>query len=62
MQEGKAKERQMSERKLKEWMEGIRPLDRPAMEAARQRWNSIAKPLYSLGSLEDAVVQIAGIT
>ena len=43
-------------------MEGIRPLDRPAMEAARQRWNSIAKPLYSLGSLEDAVVQIAGIT
>ena len=52
----------MSERKLKEWMEGIRPLDRPAMEAARQRWNSIAKPLYSLGSLEDAVVQIAGIT
>lgn len=30
-------------------------------EEARQRWNSIAKPLHSLGRLEDLIVQIAGI-
>ncbi len=30
-------------------------------EQARRRWDSIAKPLYSLGRLEDLVVQIAGI-
>ena len=32
-----------------------------AAEQARQRWDSIAKPLHSLGRLEDLVVQIAGI-
>ena len=31
------------------------------MEAAEKHWNSIAKPLHSLGKLEDVVVQIAGI-
>lgn len=30
-------------------------------EEARRRWDSIAKPLHSLGRLEDLVVQIAGI-
>ena len=30
-------------------------------EQARKRWDSIAKPLHSLGRLEDLVVQIAGI-
>ena len=30
-------------------------------EQARRRWDSIAKPLHSLGRLEDLVVQIAGI-
>lgn len=52
----------MSEAMLKEMIDTVKPLDRPAMDAARKRWNSIAKPLYSLGSLEDAIVQIAGIT
>ena len=32
-----------------------------AAEQARRRWDSIAKPLHSLGKLEDLVVQIAGI-
>ena len=36
--------------------------DRAAMERAAARWNSLAKPLGSLGLLEDAVVRIAGIT
>ena len=30
-------------------------------EQARRRWDSIAKPLHSLGRLEDLVVQMAGI-
>lgn len=33
-----------------------------AQEQACRRWDSIAKPLHSLGRLEDLVVQIAGIT
>ena len=32
------------------------------MAAAQRRWDSIAKPLHSLGMLEDAIIQIAGIT
>lgn len=36
-------------------------LDDTAMHGARARWDSIAKPLHSLGRLEDAVVRIAGI-
>ena len=33
-----------------------------AGEAAREKWNSIAKPLGSLGLLEDAIVRIAALT
>lgn len=40
----------------------ILPLDGDAMEAAWNQWNSICKPIGSLGVLEDIVVQIAGIT
>lgn len=40
----------------------ILPLDKAAMEAATRRWNSIAKPVGSLGVLEDAVTKLAGIT
>lgn len=47
---------------LDEAVKAVKPLYQLAMEEARTRWNSIAKPLYSLGLLEDAVVRIAGIT
>lgn len=43
------------------WKEKIKPLDENAMEEARARWMTVGKPLFSLGSLEDAVIQIAGI-
>jgi nicotinate-nucleotide--dimethylbenzimidazole phosphoribosyltransferase len=33
-----------------------------AARAARARWDSLAKPLGSLGLLEDAIVQIAALT
>ncbi len=32
-----------------------------AMEQAKKRWDAIAKPLHSLGRLEDLIVQIAGV-
>ena len=47
---------------LEETLQKIHPLDEEAMEISRKRWDSIAKPLHSLGKMEDLVVQIAGIT
>lgn len=47
---------------LEETIDKIQPLNQKAMEAAQKRWDSIAKPLHSLGKLEDMVIQIAGIT
>lgn len=41
--------------------EMIVPADRVSMEMARRRWNTVAKPLFSLGKLEDAVIRIAGM-
>lgn len=40
----------------------ILPPDLRAAQRAQSRWNSIAKPLHSLGLLEEAVIKIAGIT
>ncbi len=48
--------------RLLELLDGICPADRAAMEDARTRWNSLAKPIGSLGFLEEAVVRAAGIT
>jgi len=39
----------------------IAPLDAAACSRARDKWNAVAKPIASLGALEDAVVQIAGL-
>ena len=41
---------------------GIGDLDTDAMELAQKKWNSIAKPLHSLGKLETHIIRIAGIT
>lgn len=46
---------------LEEIMNGIKPLDEKAMELCAQRWNTLGKPLYSLGRLEEMVIQMAGI-
>ena len=46
---------------LEEAVRGIRPLDQKAMDEAWKHWDGIAKPLRSLGKLEKAVVQLAGI-
>ncbi len=47
---------------LENWLGRVGPVDHKAMEAARDRWNSLAKPLHSLGRLETSVVQMAGIS
>ena len=47
---------------LEETLAMIKPLDENAMNIAKKRWNSIAKPLHSLGKMEELVIQIAGIT
>ena len=47
--------------KILELLSEIRPADRKAMEAARLRWNSVAKPIGSLGILEEDIIKIAGI-
>lgn len=47
--------------RLEETIKKIEPVDGEAKKLSRQRWDSIAKPLHSLGKLEDDIVEIAGI-
>ena len=47
---------------LEQAIAAIKPLDTQAQQRAQYRWDHIAKPLNSLGLLEKALVQIAGIT
>lgn len=46
---------------LEEGILSVKPLNQEAMKEARQHWDKIAKPLNSLGLLEEQLVQIAGI-
>lgn len=46
---------------LEKELDKIQQADRECMERAVKRWNAIAKPIHSLGRLEDAVVKLAGI-
>lgn len=39
----------------------VQPVDRESMRLAQERWMTVAKPLFSLGKLEDAVIRMAGI-
>lgn len=43
------------------YLKQICPPDQKAAAQAEKRWKKIAKPLFSLGKLEDAVIKIAGI-
>ncbi len=52
----------MNENGLFDLLSTIKDLDREAMEAARMREDSLAKPPGSLGRLEDIAVQLAGIS
>ena len=48
--------------KLNQIINSIQPLDKNAMAAARQRQDTLTKPLGSLGRLEELSIQLAGIT
>ena len=47
--------------KLDQTIAGIEPADKVTMERAVAKWNTIAKPLGSLGLLEEAVTRICGM-
>lgn len=46
---------------LQEAIKNIDELDKEAMDYTHARWNTLGKPLYSLGRLEELVTQFAGI-
>lgn len=46
---------------IKEIQKNILPVDEKSMQAAREHWMAIAKPLFSLGKLEETVIRIAGM-
>lgn len=48
---------------MDKWLQSlvIERLDGRAMELCKKRWDSIAKPLHSLGVMEDDLIRIAGI-
>lgn len=43
------------------YFQTILPLDRPSMERCQHRIDNLAKPIYSLGALEQIAVEYAGI-
>ena len=47
--------------KLEESLKLIKPIDKEARNVCEKRWDSIAKPLKSLGKIETNLMQIAGI-
>ncbi|MEG2097428.1 MAG: nicotinate-nucleotide--dimethylbenzimidazole phosphoribosyltransferase, partial [Pseudoflavonifractor sp.] len=47
---------------LEEAIGAIVPADRGAMALAKARWDAVAKPLGSLGLLEESIIRIAGMT
>ena len=47
---------------LAEVIRSISPADQTAAAAAKARWDAVAKPLGSLGLLEQALIRIAGAT
>lgn len=55
------KETEGADDKVKKLRRRILPPDEGCMEQARAHWMTVGKPLFSLGKLEDAVIQMAGI-
>ena len=47
---------------LQQWQKALRKPDEEARAAAKRRWDSIAKPLGSLGALERLVMDVAALT
>lgn len=47
---------------INKYIEGIEPLNKEEIKKAKERVDSLAKPLGSLGKLEDIVIKLSGIT
>ena len=47
---------------LRDWIAQITPPDEGAAAAARAHWDRVAKPLGSLGLLEEVLVRVAALT
>lgn len=47
---------------LKQTIESIKGADENVVKKTRERWDSLVKPLGSLGSLEEVAIKISGIT
>lgn len=60
IEKGKESEKELRER-LGAFISRIGPLSVNAMELSGLKWSRIAKPLHSLGLLEEAVIRLAGI-
>jgi len=50
------------DRKLSEILSGIRDVDKKVIHEAEKRMTSLAKPLNSLGKLEEMAIRLSGIT
>ncbi|MFV0343751.1 MAG: nicotinate-nucleotide--dimethylbenzimidazole phosphoribosyltransferase [Anaerocolumna sp.] len=48
-------------KKLRNMCSKVKPIDIKAMDLCRSNWDRLAKPLKSLGTFEDILVQIAGM-
>ena len=46
---------------LQETLDRIQGADTAALEECRRRWDAVAKPLHSLGLLEDLTARMAGV-
>ncbi len=51
----------MASKLIEQTISNIKPLDKPAMAAAKARQDSLTKPQGSLGRLEELSIQLAGI-
>jgi nicotinate-nucleotide--dimethylbenzimidazole phosphoribosyltransferase len=51
----------MNEEQLKQRIKEIQPVDAHSRSACMERWNSMGKPLHSLGKLESLWASLAGI-
>lgn len=47
---------------LNEYLQNIKPIDSHAIQTAKHCWDTIAKPLNSLGELENLICKVTGIT
>ena len=50
-----------SKERLQNITDGIRPVDKDAIEQCKKRWDKVAKPLGGLGEFEDLISRIAAI-